>query len=602
MQALRPLRFCLAALAAVCSLVALSGCASPERLKETADEEAYGIIGGTFEEVLGETRDFTVAPSEKDPLEGRGRIEPAEEPPAPDEGADLPPGATGERRLLSLHEALEVAAANSRDFQSRKETVYFEALGLIMERFRWEPQLGLDFRTWWTSDDRPSTPRTERLRARSQFSVNQMLVTGGRVGARLASNTLTFASGSRPWWGEPTLVLDFVQPLWNNAGKRVALENLTQAEYDMLYAIRDFVRFQRGFSVTIATRFYRLLQQRDQVANEESNYRSLQLARERSEMLAEAGRLPEFQVAQSRQNELRALNRFIRAQEDYRRQLDEFRIALGLPTDEPVEPDPLALDDLREEGIVPPDLGLDEAIHVALERRLDYLTALARVEDAERKVEVARIGLGWDIQLSGEASYGPDDVTMTKRGKTSFERHQYRMQLDVDVPLQRTAQRNTYVRALIALEQRKRAAEAAEDNIKLDVRGAWRRLEEAAQTYRIHRMSVDLAEQRVEGTLLLLEAGRAVTRDYLDAQEDLVNARNDLTRALMDHAVARLQFYRDIELLNVDERGLWVIEEPESGEAAAPPHEADGEADAMTIDADSEGNPNTNEAKEPNDA
>ena len=36
-----------------------------------------------------------------------------------------------------------------------------------------------------------------------------------------------------------------------------------------------------------------------------------------------------------------------------------------------------------------------------------------------------------------------------------------------------------------------------------------------------------------------------------------MNAQNALTRALIDHRLARLALWRDTELLRVDEHGVW---------------------------------------------
>jgi outer membrane protein TolC len=76
------------------------------------------------------------------------------------------------------------------------------------------------------------------------------------------------------------------------------------------------------------------------------------------------------------------------------------------------------------------------------------------------------------------------------------------------------------------------------------------------QSYEISSRSVELAERRVESAKLSQQAGRASTRDFLEAQEDLLEAQNDATRALIDYALSRLELYRDMEILVVDEDGV----------------------------------------------
>ena len=67
-----------------------------------------------------------------------------------------------------------------------------------------------------------------------------------------------------------------------------------------------------------------------------------------------------------------------------------------------------------------------------------------------------------------------------------------------------------------------------------------------------------LAERRVDSARLNLEAGRASTRDLLEAQEALVSAQNAAIRSGIDKLLAELAFYRDLELLRIGPDGIWI--------------------------------------------
>ena len=60
---------------------------------------------------------------------------------------------------------------------------------------------------------------------------------------------------------------------------------------------------------------------------------------------------------------------------------------------------------------------------------------------------------------------------------------------------------------------------------------------------------------------MLLDAGRANARDLLESQEALLSAQNNRTSALVDYAIAKLNFYRDIGLLNVMPDGVYQYDE-----------------------------------------
>ena len=105
--------------------------------------------------------------------------------------------------------------------------------------------------------------------------------------------------------------------------------------------------------------------------------------------------------------------------------------------------------------------------------------------------------------------------------------------------------------------QQQRQYEADTDNIKLAVRRAYRQLQETSDRYTIQKNSLELAEQRVESNKLLLDAGRVSVRVLLESQDDLLEAQDSVTEALVDHLVAKLSFYKDVGILQVRPDGMW---------------------------------------------
>jgi outer membrane protein TolC len=124
--------------------------------------------------------------------------------------------------------------------------------------------------------------------------------------------------------------------------------------------------------------------------------------------------------------------------------------------------------------------------------------------------------------------------------------------------LDRKIERNEYRLALIDLEEAQRRYDESIDNVKLEVRQAYRDLQEAAERYQIQKSSLQLAEKRVESTTLLLDAGRATTRDLLESQDALLEAQDAVAGALVAHLGAKLNFFKDVGILQVRPDGMWV--------------------------------------------
>ena len=535
----RRTRFALAALV----LGGTLGCRSRADFVEEADRQVY--------EILAERRaEF----AEGEPLVLRG------------EGPSLREEIlAGEASLgpMSLVECLEIAAENSRDFQTRREALYLAALDLTLEEWQFSVQQNGSFGAFLQGRG-----RTERAGLLSNFGLTKLFESGLQVAGNIGVDLVRNISTGDGWDAVSNLSLNITQPLLRGFGTKIVREPLTQAERTVLYEARVYERFRRTFAFDVASNFFRILQQENVLQNERQNEANLGTLRERNEAFAEAGLLNDIQVDQARQNELAARNRVIDAERQLQAQLDDFKLFLGLP----IEMD-LVLDegenlDLEAWDVLGIELSQELAIEVALERRLDYLTLLDRVVDAERRSGVIadslRAGLDINANVNGTSAEGrPLEV---REPGIDFD-----VSIAFDAPLNRVAERNAYRESLIVLERARRAAIQGADQIRADVRDGLRRLVAARQSYEIQTNAVVLADRRVESAQLNLEAGRASTRDVLEATEDLVQARNAATGSLTQYILSGLGLYRDMELVRVGGGSIEIETELLAAETGATP-------------------------------
>jgi hypothetical protein len=114
---------------------------------------------------------------------------------------------------------------------------------------------------------------------------------------------------------------------------------------------------------------------------------------------------------------------------------------------------------------------------------------------------------------------------------------------------------------------------AFEDNIANDVRNDIRELRTLAQLYRIQQRVVELGYSQVDNAQAILlappapgantDAGSAaaLTQQVLDAQNRLLNAQNALYTIWVNYLTARMNLYLDLELMQLDDRGMWCDEQ-----------------------------------------
>jgi outer membrane protein TolC len=174
------------------------------------------------------------------------------------------------------------------------------------------------------------------------------------------------------------------------------------------------------------------------------------------------------------------------------------------------------------------------------------------VYDAQRQVVVTADALRAGLTLTGRARFSDND----EDGALSFRGGRYSALLGLDLPIERTRERNAYRTSLISLEQATRSVQSLEDQIKTAIRNELRTLLESRERLKINAQSVVIAENSVANQDLSLQAGRVVMRDLLDAQEALLQAQNGLTAAIIQYRTAELQLQRDLDMLEITEKGF----------------------------------------------
>ena len=516
----------------LCLAVALGitgACTTPAEYETQADTEVYKIIDTKWDPNFGQKTNYSILDT-----------------PSPnDTQLELP-----SPQPLNLKDVMAIATANNRPYQTQKEQLYNTALDLTLVRYDFVRQWFGTIDTGYIND-----ADDESIDYSADLGFTQMLADGAVISTNLALDWMRFLTGDPRTSLGSVLSASITQPLLRGAGRKIAQENLTQAERNVLYQIRSFNRFRKTFVVSIVNDYYRVLQSRDAVTNAENDYKTKTKLTERLRMEADEGRTARFQVDQAEQSELNARESYLRAQRSYEQRLDEFKIRLSLPTDAEIELNQNELAALKEIGISDVNYTSEEAIEIALTHRLDLANSGDHVDDSVRNVMVMADRLRAGLNLVGSMSAPSSGET--DYGKLEFSDGTYALGLEADLPLDRKEQRNTYRKALISLQQQQRQYANDIDDVKLDVRGAYRKLLEEAESYQTQEKSLELAQTRVDVAPLLWETQRANTRDLLESQDALLEAQNRLTAALVDHAVAKLNFFRDVGILQVRPDGMW---------------------------------------------
>lgn len=570
--------------------LALFPACSTTHYRASADKEVYNILEQKSPQVPGMVEDVNIDPHPAPDLSALATIQQQYEflgPEVHESGSSI----------LSLEEALGIAFTHSREYQSQKERLYLQALGLTLDRHEFDPIFSARIsgdHVWSSHDEttgalaravdsmagapaqllqqysdavassgvmtRGAATGTEVVRDTSvegsaSFGFNMLLKSGARIATTLTTNFFQFLTGGSGDSASSTLAATFTQPLLRGAGKDVTTEFLTQGERDVLYALRDFTDFRKEFAVRVASQYYGVLRARDAAYNNFLALKSFETSLEREKAFQAEGLKTAADVARLEESKLQRDLSWTNTVRIYLQNLDNFKILLGLPTDTPLVLDEGELARLLERGVKVPAVTPEEAAKVALATRLDLYTQHDQLEDAQRRMKVAANALkpGLDLKMTGRVNSKSDD----RFASLDFSRSTWTAGAALDLPLDRKAERNGYRRSLIDYEVATRNASLAEDTAKLEVRNAYRSLLQAEKDYEISQISLKLNQSRVDEVNLRAELGLGNIIDQVDAQNALTAAQSGVTSAIVDYHVSLLQFWRDLGILYVKENGMW---------------------------------------------
>lgn len=453
---------------------------------------------------------------------------------------------------LDLPQTLAYAVKHSREYRNRKDELFLAAIALLIERHLWGPRFFNDMTAQFTGvpeggDHDHAFTLINELRA------TQRLPYGGTIAA---SAVVAFVEQLRTAAGSTAddtqtleLRLEASIPLLRGAGK-VAQENLIQSYRDLVYVTRDFERFRQQFLLRVATDYFDLLLQTNQITNVELQVKSLDELSTRMDALATAGRVPYIDVQQSQQQVLFARNRLLAQRERYASELDSLKITIGMPTTTPLSLKPVEL------ASPIPHLNAVEAIKTAWRMRLDLQTAEDHVDDSRRRVEVARNNMLADLDLNASISVPTEE--RKPRGGTDLElgSGRYAVGMTYGAPLDRRIEQLGYRRSLIDLERTERSRTLLKDQIALAVRRSMRDIELAQSTLALQLKNLELAETRSEGVQLRQRSLQP--RDVIESEEDLRNARDARDLAIREQRVSVLTYLLETGQLRVTGDGQWL--------------------------------------------
>jgi outer membrane protein TolC len=448
-------------------------------------------------------------------------------------------------QAADLGDVLRLATRHSRELQKKREALYLGGLDRLAALRDFGPQLSgtLDYVLRRPENGNDGEATTLRAKA------SQVLPTGGTLSAEGQAGAEDASATNGPTQYDRSASLELRQPLLAGSGYEASHAALIQSERDLVYALRAFALERQDFAIGIMKSYYSQLIQGAVLENTRQTVDQSVFLRRRSEALFRIRRAPSIDVLRSQQQELSASNAFNQAAAQYDVDRRRFLIELGVPVDVSLTVTG-RVPDLR-----PMDLNIDTCVVMAMERRLDLRTAEDNLEDARRGLRIARRDVLPQLDAFGKATAVGQSAESVAEGDN---RNDYSAGVSLAIPFDKRPERDAVKRALITVDAAERSVTEKRDSIHVSILDSFQTLQSQRVAAGIEFRNMDIAERQAAYAALRFRNGEADNRDVVDAQNQLLNARNTYVRALVQYEQQRIQLLRDIGLLDVAADGTLV--------------------------------------------
>ena len=231
--------------------------------------------------------------------------------------------------------------------------------------------------------------------------------------------------------------------------------------------------------------------------------------------------------------------------------------------------------------VEPIELEGEDALAIARANRLDWMNNRAALVDTWRLIEFNANALEsqLDVVFSGDIQTIGNDNPLKFRAPTG----RVSAQLRFDAPLTRLIERNNFRQQLINYQQARRQLIQFEDGVYRSLRATLRNLDQLRTNLEIQRRAVTIAIRRVDLTREELnrpvppaepgapptQFGPTAAQDLLSALAALRSAQDNFMSVWLNYHAGRMSLYRDLGIMRLDERGVWIDEPIEDAIRAA---------------------------------
>jgi outer membrane protein TolC len=384
------------------------------------------------------------------------------------------------------------------------------------------------------------TPKNVFEYHRFDFFLTQILPTGAEL--RAGFTNLREDSNSTTRLFNPSyqseLQLSLIQPLLRDFGR-------TLTERRILFAIKDkeiSVQDLREEAFVLLTRvrdaYFDVLRFRDILDYRETSVELARRVMDENRARVDVGVMPPVEILEAEVGLKLRERELLDSQREYQDAIDNLAVLLNATGTIQVAEEPLG----QPEIVVDEERGFASA----LEKRPDILRRIKEIERLGLERKIARNQTLPALDLSGSYSHrglgGDYEDDLDDVGSDEFRNWEILARLSY--PIGNREARNELLRTRLRLQGSHARLAQLKEEVLREIRAAIRLLDVSGKKIEVASRGRDLAEEQLRTLLKRKEVGLATTRDVLEGEEDLAEARTELTAAFADYNKAVTDYLR----------------------------------------------------------
>ncbi|MDQ7778357.1 MAG: TolC family protein [Planctomycetota bacterium] len=494
--------------------------------------------------ITGYEQTFKVSDSEVDDLVAKskyahhlGRTRKTEEPQA-------------EQKLegLTVDDCIGIALRNNRRYLNELENLFVRHIDVEVEKHNYFPlldPLSMSYQSAWANNGIKNQTDTYS----SSTGIRQKIPFGGSLAA---TSTLAHAEDEAdPKTRGSTLTpsVTLTLPLIKGRGMIVGMNTLVSAARAHRYATREVENIKQAFLIDVLDKYFSIVSLQKEIKNYEINLENATKLKEKSQTQYDFGKVSKVDVFRAEYLETGAKKDLLIARENLKLSMDAFKIDLGI--------DPETDISLQEQEIAFAEVDVAEKDYMAsaLENNILWQNTKDQYDDAKRNLVIANdlTKIQADLTGSWQETRSADDPT------ESYDRddEEWNAALTVNIPLDRKSIEAEYHKRVVEFVQFERNFDLSRDMLVRDARSHVIAVKQAKLEMDSAKIAVDQAEKAKELLDVQYEQGVVTNRDVIDAQLDVIRAKNGYLRSLVSHKVATLRLRQFEGTLVLDETGGW---------------------------------------------